>query len=1277
MKKKKQLDSIISENDNGKNDQSVANEATTARGQTTSREQTTVRDHLANKEKEANYLDIQKVDEVLSSEVKGYAIAGGKTFKTYWQEFNEGVRTEVTRIISNEKFLLQASYLSIYFEMRFITFHSGTGQFVNENFAKLIEDFCHNADKEYKMVPSAFEHQGSHPLYFCYVAENNQDFYLVEYVPDATNLRVYTTAAPMLSVLHKHLSKIDIKRISKKSFYVTRLNFYDSEVGVELRNLLLDPKAKTADDSDEEDDSSLVSKPFKYFVFITVFLLQNTPNNQNPAEITFTIQNLITFYNYLADFQTVSLKNQESNEPIPSTFEFCYPFVDIRQERDLYLLYNKDDLSMNVSMTAVRNQSYRDKNFPRYTELLSEENLQNPNLLDNDLLDYLKHNENKLSFNFDGNTYLTDYLKRLSTSQGEANQGPAGNVRVFTKEHSQNLLELFNNGVKNTDDTKGLEDILFAPKVYLLFEGNVESYGLLMISYDRKKERCTVFYWDDQDIVVKAKLEAFVNYIAKLLRNDHKASSAEAQDSLHFRHVTCVSKTKGVLSYFENHYFPFTYLFDAEHKSRKRLEIGYEELVGPMKLFLSVNIAENNLDVFKAYARIIEDKMFKDWEIANIGTLWKFLELKQNFQILGEKLYEEKVENILMSFNFMGAKGSKIYFCYLKEIQDQEEESKESKEEKKTNPSSQETTYSVTLYSLTYESIRDDQEVLTILYQACSASSKVKFVFNAAYHVNPQNNILLYTQTEITLTTLGYLVHYGKFSMEQAFKKIANSVVAHYEILETIMSQTDALTSNDNEAVVANTDSHSPNKLFADLGVKFKVYQSYFEDILKELHFKRKLNAEIPKLLSAITVDSKENKEAMDIASFLNQMNCEFASPPTYFFATNEGFTKRVINNESHILTDKNMYALLIKELLSSRQKYEEALELRYQQTIIYFIIPYNLVKVHDSPLVKYNVESHQVTFYHLSSDQKAHVNENILAFIETLSVKLASGNSQALKAVTRKELKITLSEVALSDDIQELLETQYPVFIKCLIHLSSRRYIAREAKLSIDIEKLNAFMCQYSDDVLKQTISDSKVKVHYKYLSNLFLQKDSPLTKKTALLTFINGTATIEQLNIIKDCVRSFRKDFDRIQGIQHAFFCFNVQVKNNFKHYLMHLIGENRDNLCLKVFTNGLGDSDTVIDRMIQSYCIDEGENEQGGSKIGELLFFKINIQNTAFTRYLDLSSLLIAHAVCNDLLDSNEYCAQLALSPVHYHRELVRLEKKCEDFNLFKDIPAEKSA
>lgn len=1220
----------------------------------------------SNSQKQEGSLPLEKVDDILSTEIKGYNAQAGKTLKAYWQELSEEIRQEVIRMVSLDKFLLQSVYLSIYFEQRYVVFYSSSTHFVNENFAKLIEDFCYTANKEYKSMPAVTNQQGVHPLYYCYVAENKQDFYLVEYHPNSPLLRVYMTAAPMLATLHKHLAKLDITKIAKKSFHVTRLNFYDSEVGIELRNLLINSKLKKEDDSDEEDEYG-ISRNFRYFIFITIFLINNSPILAGDFEVNFTTKDLITFYNYLAEYQNISLKNQEENQPIPDIFEFCYPFVNLREKREAYLLFNKKDPAKELSILSIKSLYALSKDLPNFVPLNFEEETNSQTTLRHEILEYLRRNKDKSTFNFDGSTYILDYLKRNFQSQLDASQSPGKAFQVFSKEQTQRLLEIFVSGAKDHELLKNLASCSTAAKVCMLFSGRPESMGLLMISYEKKRRRCTAYLWDSKEGRDEQALGEFVEYIRELIQEENK----DVNETIDSRFVYCKPNDELITHYFRHHYFPFTCLIDRDALNPKELAVtlGTEDLVDPFKYFLSVNIAENNLELFKVYSKMLEEKMFQQWEIANVATMWKFSELKYTLQVLSEKLIEESIENILISFSFLGAMGSKVYYLYLREQQ------------QSPNSSPEELVYLVDLYSLTYNLDLDDQEIIALVYQCCKLSPRVRLILNAAYQINPKNNILLYTQVEITLTTLGYLVHFCNFSMEKAFQKIAQSVVVHYEILEELMSHSEASGKTkggsrhqETAPIKMELAPESPQREMNEQGVKFKVYQSYFEELLKENQFKKKIESEIPGLLKTTVLDSGEDPEAMDIASFLNQLNCEVTPPLTFFFATNELFTKRVISNENNILTDKSVYAFLIKELTSSKAKYEEALELRYQQTSIYFILPINLMQTHQTPIVNFNVESHKITYYYINSQNKPQLQENIFSFIESLSVKLASGSTQTMKAASSRELKVNACPIVLADDVSKILETQYPLIVKALIRLSSRRDIMREEKILLNMERLNNFMCEYAEDLFTQNVEVSKVKENYRYLSNLFLQKDSPLTKNIALLTFLNGTASIEQLGVIHNCIKSFKDDFDKIAGIEHAFFGFNVSVKNSIKHYLLHLTAHENGGSTLRLFTNLLGDADNVIDRMIQSYCVEQqDENQEDKRKVEQLLLFKINIPNTVFARYLEISSLLIANAVCNGTSDSNEYCAKLALSPIHYFDELKNFEEKCEQLNLFQGAPS----
>jgi len=1223
-------------------------------------------DDIEGNKQNVQYMPLEKVDEVLLGEIKGYNAYAGKGLKAYWQELSEEIRQEVVRMISLDKFLLQASYLSIYFVEKFVSFHSSGNQFASENFAKLIEDFCYSANKEYKNMPAPTNEQGVHPLYYCYVAENQQDFYLVEYHPESPILKVYMTAAPMLATLHKHLAKLDTKKIAKKSFDVTRLNFYDTEVGVELRNLYLNTKKKS-DDGDDEDH--VVPRNFRYFIYTIVFLLQNSPIPSNTSEVSFTVRDLITFYNYLAEFQNVSLKHQEESEPIPANFEFCYPFVDMRQPHQQYLHYKKD-LSKSTTMASVRhllnNKSLDFKDLP--SQAIVENNI------NEEALRYLKQHADKQTFNFDGHAYIFDYVKKNTPVQTEGLINPNEAYKVISKEQTKILFETFFSGNRNGDKSVEFMNYSNASKVHFLFPGTAEYMGLLMMSYEKKKNRVNVYLWDLKDTERKPELGEFIEFLREMVK-EKKDTNEEYKENIETRYILCKAKDDLIIHYFRHHYFPYTLLLDKENSSRKgALEFGLEDLIDPFKAFMSVNIAENNLDVFKVYSKILEEKMFKQWEIANIGTMWKFNEFKYTLKLLTDKLQDERVEHVLTSFNFLGAMGSKVYYCYFREISNEE-----SKEETKEDSNSQQLTYLVDLYSLSSNLDLDDKEILGILYQCCQTSTTTRLIFNEAYHVNPFNNILLYTQVEITLSTLGYLVHFCGQSLQQAFQTVSYSVVGHYEILETLMSETadksrlKQVESAQEAGLEAELNPLSPQRDFEKAGVKIKVYQSYFEEPQNEIQYKKKIENELPSLLQTSIFEDEHNKsEIMDISSFLNIMNCEVIAPFTFFFATNELFTKRIIANENNILTDRNVYLLLIKELISAKKKYEEALELKYKQTSIYFIIPPNLLHIHQILMVNYHVEAHKVTFYYLQPQNKPKLNDNILAFIESLSLKLAAGNTQVIKAMSSQELKVHAYPVTITEDVQNVLNNQYPLIIKTLICFSSRQDPSREDHLVLNMERLNSFICDYAEDLFIETMERSQVKAHYKYLSNLFLQKNSPITNKVALLTFLNGTASIEQLGVIQDCIRSFRDDFDKIIGIEHAFFCFNVSVKQSLKHYLLHLTRQESGKFVLQIFTNVMGDTGNVIDRMIQSYCLEEEEAPKDQSSFAEVLMFKINIPNQVFAKYLDLSGLLFAHAVCNGLKNSNEYMAQLALSPIHYFNELNEFEEKCQKLDLFRNVP-----
>ena len=1187
-----------------------------------------------------------KTDELISNEIQKYSfLSNRKPFTHFVQEYESQIKEESINIISSEKFLVQSAYIPIYFEEKFVVFQLGKGDFVHENFAKLIQEFCNLAVKEYKKV-DVKKDTALHPLYFCYVSENEHDFYLVEYDPNNTLLRVYLTSAPMLSTLHKHLAKLDIHKLQKKSIAVTLLNYYDGDLNLEFRKVFLDTKIPTNEDLGIEE----VSDKFRYFVFITIFLLKNAPVNTDWPEINFSAHDFITFFNYMADYQAVYLRHHNQKEPIPTMFESLYPFVDLRRPKQSFLLYNKLDPARGKSLVSVRTACVRDKNFFNYEKLSLEDEKINEEVFNADILKFLRKSEVKTSFNFDGPNYIHDFLKRTHMSDGF--------VKIVDKKQGQAFYDIFTSGDENKQ-TRIFDDSSKYSKIYILFPCNEESQFLLLVEICRKEKRITAYTFSNSSISFlqeqhpegASELKKFISFLADGFKLD--------KEKLKTKYIKCTGKEEIVLQFFKRHYFPYTFLI--EKKSHEdEIEVTIDDFIEPFKYFLNLNIGENNLDIFKAYNLIYEEMSKHVWRILNIQTLWKYTELRFALESLADKIVEDGIKHCLLAFNFLGFVGRKTYYLYFREKADDpsREETKESNSEVGS--------YLVSIYSLAHNLDYDDQEVMSTVFQFCATSDQPRFIFNSAYKVSTRNNILLYNQVEITLTTLSYLSYVYNMPMERAFQKVSQSIVSHYEILENLMDQTKL--ANQLEASHQKGPGEKQIESSGNQVKNVKIHHSFFEEAFEEMEYQKKLEAEICDVLNK--QKNTTSKDIKDLYAFTNILNCEDRAPVAYTYAIDDSVIKKILVNEGNMISDKNVYKLILEDITNYKSKYEEALNIIYPENQIFFIMPATMVEVGRIVMAKYVLNKRTCVYYYLKGEQVPKLNDNILTFIQ----RLDAAYLETIKNHEDAKFEVIPYEIIVSKNMESAVETQYDLLTKFFIYLFSRQSSYKEERIEIDSNSFNNFLCDYADEMFGVYVEKSPVKEHYRYLSNLFLQTNSPITKKISLLTFLNGTASIEQLNIINQCIKSFKSDFRKISNIENAFFCFNVGVKSSIKHFLLHLYGSDKKNMSLKIFTNAVGDSDAILDRMIQTYA---GENDAAGTEgeelvITQLSMYKIHIPNKIFTKYLEISSFLMAHAVCNDMRDSSEVCALLALSSAHYLNELKAFEEKCRALDIFKNIP-----
>ncbi len=1173
---------------------------------------------------------ISTVDSIIAKEILKYSfLSNKKALTNFLDDVQEQIRQEATPIICSDKYLVQASYIPIYFEEKFIVFRMGHGDFAHENFAKLILEFCNLAVKEYKRVDAKKEF-GLHPIYFCYVSENEYDFYLVEYDPNNTKLQVYLTSAPMFGTLYKHLSKVETNKVDKKSFHITTLNFLDKETGIEFRQLFFNSKTPINQSISEEE----VPDKIRYFIFVVLFMLRNS-NPKQEAEINFGCQDFITFFNYMADYQAVYLRHHNNKEPIPPLFESCYPFVDLRKPKQSFLMYSKSDEGRGRGIVSVRQNVLKD-NFFTFENLYVDEDRVHEENLRIDLAKFLKKPEGRTALNFDGPSYITTYIRR--------NRLVDGFFKVIDKKQGQAFHDIFAAGDSGNKLSKIYDDSSKFSKIVILFPCIQESNFLLMTILNRREKTILIYtftnssmsFLQEQNPEKNEGLKKFIFFLADKFKLD--------VGKLSLRYIQCRSNDEAIIQYYKRNYFPYTYLLELEKEQVTQTEITIDHLYEPFKTFLSLNVSDNNLDVFKAYNLLYEDMIKSTWKVINLQTLWKYSEFLYALDTFANKIYEDNLKHCIISFNFIGLMGRKTYYIYLREKA--EEEHKESSD-KQTKAQ-----YLIDIISLSNNFDMDDKELLAELYQFCLTSYEPRFIYNAAYKINSKNNILIHTQIEVTLTSLAFLINSQNSSFERAFQKISQSIVSHYEILENIM-----------EHAKRESSQLQKNQDLENSHLNLKIHNTIFEEAVEDLEFQKKLEIDAVGILDKLDLGSVPKFNV-----FVDTINCQEANLQAFTYLISEDILKRILQNENGVLTDKNFYQALIADINKQKHNYEEALHIVYPENQIFFLLPSSVVETEKIAIIKYCLNKRNCVYYHLSDEKLPKINSNVVSFMEALDAEYF----KSIGLEPANMFEIIPFELQVTPELGQVFKSHISLIHKFLIYLFSGRTSQGQEKIELDANSFNTFLCEYSLEIFGNDVQSSLLKQNYRPLSSMFLQTNSLLTKKPALLTFLNGTATIEQLNVINGCIGTFKNDFNKIKDVEHAFFCFNVGVKSSIKHFLLHLYGKDRKSMSLRVFTNAVGDSDAIIDRIILTYLANNetGPNvQQEGLKISNISMYKIDIVNKIFTSYLEISSFLMAHAVCNDMKDSAEVCGQLAFSSVHYLNELKTFETKCKSLDLLK--------
>ncbi len=1335
----------------------------------------TVARHEGQQNLDNDSVPIEDLSEIIVQEMRNLCILKKETLQDFLKNWENEAKSEILRLFGRQRDMLQ-DHIGHYIEERLVTFHQGKGDFANANIVKYIQDFCVSASKEYKKALSTKIEQEYEiwPLYFCYVAQNLCDFYLVEYTADSSVLRVYLTAAPMLSTLYKHLSKLDMQKIGKKNVLVTILNYYDKDISLEFRQVFINPDQIIFDQTKQ----SKIPQGLKDLIYITIFLLYNTPASQPSSEIHLTSKDFAAFFNYTADYHSVyqqltgkvhnkanlitpikvqttpNLGHASPGSPLsspgdfspgysaglgsawkvsPAMFDFRAPFIDLKQEKNNgFLVHIKGDAFYENSVVVRRNIAQQYSDMLQFKPLGTEGN--ESGNMDSEVLRYLKRNEKKAGFNFDGVEYLQGYIKKKKEGSGL--------VKVIGKKESQRVYNLY----KTAGKQEILKDLTVYNKynrVFLIFGYHTDMAPGYMIALDRTKNLVNVFKHQRSGAQEDEEFVNFAAFFSEMLGFNHPK----------INHIKCKIGDETILKYLKEHYFPFTILLnvkitpsadilDAQH-SPIDIKLTEQDLVDSFKDFLTLSITANNLEVFKACNVTLEERANNSFRIMNLGIAMKFDRLKSILSTLVEKIVLDRVQNTLISFNFLGATGNKTYYMYLYETADKGNNGEAISPGSSMVPGGR-LRYIVDVFTLDNNLEFDDKEVLVVVAHMSQVLTTCQLILNGAYILNSRDNILLYNQPDLVISTLRYLVFVGNMPLEKAFQRVAKSFISHYEILDGILNQVSLVSQapllalkhrslsapQGSEAFDFNQAKlHDPQEkailIKAALQKKTIISDSLFEDLAQGIEFHKAAQIKDIELLQ--TEEAKYYSEGLDMQTFVNVLNYE-ETTGAFLFIVDEQVMKKLLNNDETVL--RNVSKFLIEEVTASKTKYEETLDVKYSGTELYFLVSQALFQSTKVFLIKYNFEKAQSTFYYVQEVpelQQANIlqeevseiignntggnvetvrsseRHGVLSNLDTVQSKeneamsdssrvIASGRETAVdeeEEIVPKELRklmenfnaaVTKSkkekkrggaryvELEFSEEIRKTMKVQYGLVMKLMVYyLSHKGGSIGEKRLEIKGCELNGFLCDYADKLFYGYVEGSRIKDNYKSLCNTFLDKSNPLGKKSCLVTFLNGKATVEQVGILDNCIKSFKQDFQKIQGIEHGFFCFRIAVGQTVKSFMMHLSGTGKKNLVLTIYNNGSESDDGVIEKLIRTYCMEDAATGSEDILISKVQVYNLNMVNALFWGYLELTTFLMANEAANEIENIEEYCAKLAYSPLEYLKDLKEFEDKCDKLGI----------
>ena len=1133
--------------------------------------------------------------------------------------------------------------------------------------------------------------------YSCIVSSTKVDFILLEYNYSAPGdgINIYLTNSTIEPQLYQAFAEVTpyMPATIKCKFQIYDLEFIEPRFKLDYKQVWLNYYAPST-------TSDFITDLFKLLVYATVYTLHNHLYTRPEKHITMDSKYFFFFSNQYLDYQECY------SNPLQNTWSDLFPFGGVpfpfrrpqaRTPRKSIkdFLFPTQSTPVTVpeakiiekNISAVQQTPMFETTF-FWRDVRPEESQQ--------LIDRLVETE---VLHFDGPQFLQDFVRFRSDK--------IGSVEVIPPKITGALWKRVKALVDNLESPEMLEPVQATSKANISFlTFAFDMYNpLLALTVNRRSKQ--IVFIIKEDAAESLWSESHVNTMRKSLEELFSRSFEDFTTA----QVNCEFASEAIATIFKKFYFPSIFLINLV-SFRKEFGVSETESVGiteedvtqTFEKFMHLNVFIMNAEVYKAYYVFYQNLLKTEYTFFVSSGNWKMDEFIYVLKQV-EHTLASGIPNVLMAFGFNSLRGNGIYYLVfseksnlsrrnsvlhpaIKPIEGKEEEEKKieqkqedvSKDSVKTETKS--LVYHVEIFSLLSNQLDDDEQVIKSILKFCKFCQAIDLVCDSSTKLNASANLMLPYKLEETLMTLAYLKEASNMTNKQAFKVLASSNFAHYRELNQLLSHINLRTKFDSpKDGFKDTDIHDDSgeadneekkeQQNSDVkwsGVSDKVFiEDFIEDEQRREEVEQTLNTQS---LDILQNGSLKNDTSNPLEWHLSLLNNQMMKSSTFYYTEKEKLGELLQEQESFASKLQNYCTNLVEQVMGGvKSKAPPNFSATNMFKVnIFMVLPFEQYEKYNN-LAVISYSSQQETpfdLYYIKKDGGEGSNEDLDNKFKSL-FQILNTSIKHKFAVTNG---INHQAVAVSIDTQSevLVKKSYDLIIFYLIHQVLNKKLENKdssslTELALTHKQLLILINQQSESIFKEKLGNLEMRKKYTELLKAFSQP-GPLMKAPSLMSFSTTLLNINSVGNIGEVLFMIKKQFVDNSELVNYTFSFNVLFKGTVKHYFMLWNLEGKKYITVTMFTNSKGETDALVDRLVQSYIEQEHPQFNQQFCIKEIRMHRGQIKHRLHFEFLDLTTYILTYLICVKEMPSHEAFHRIAHSALLYNQVLEELANAIKD-------------